>query len=399
MEEDNKPENTQPEKPKTMGDYITDKKLRAEKKKELFPQYVQEIKDNAAAQEYFSGFSPESVNSFTEQYALQKAEWMTEDNEYASWNSRQQLNWETEAFKRLEEIQQKKLFDLQCQWRAEKIELEDTLITMDFSYWESTIMNCPFLPPITEEELNLYLQYLQSNNYEEEQDLFAPWQDYTGIKEAYETENENRNFPEWYDFYNGRKGTGIYMLLPDIHGPKEKRYRELYDAEFKKIIKASQEAKKAEDPRPIFLNYPHNQIPFIVATFEDKKTQEYYKLFGDNEDEWNEYMDEDDEDEYEEQEYVNIETVFHDLERAPDIIPVKAGTDFREALEQAWKAYSVIKIAEAIPRTYEQYMLHIESGLSFTIEYYESKLSVRDWWRNNILRGRELNGDPRDFNF
>ena len=65
----------------------------------------------------------------------------------------------------LREIQQKKLFDLQCQWRAEMIELKGISTTNDFEYWEMNIREAKFLTRITEGELKTYMDYLKSSEY------------------------------------------------------------------------------------------------------------------------------------------------------------------------------------------------------------------------------------------
>ena len=396
-EEENKDKENTPPVLKTMGDYLARDKERAAAKLKLEPQYFSALWANPKLREHFKDYDPDSVTAFLKHYAKLKAEWMTDDTTYAEWNERHALHWETEAMKRLEEIQQKKLFDIQCQWRAEQIKLHDTYITSDFIYWSSVILNCPFIDPITEDEFNLYLAYMQSGNFEMEQELFSGgWYDYEGIKEAYTTENENRNFPEWYDFYNGRTGASVYMLLPDIRGQKEQVYNELAHEEMIRILNTAQET--VTDKRPSVIGYPDNQTPFIVSTFEDKQTQAFYKLYQE-EQFYLEGDDEDDDEDDDEGFYIDIEMIMHYLERAPDIIPVKAHHDFREALKEAWDNYYIEKTAEALPHAYEQYMLRIRAGLSFHIEYLESKKSVREHHRNNFLRAREANGDPRNFDF
>lgn len=396
-EEENKDKENTPSGPYTMGDFLARDKERAAAKLKLEPQYFSALQANPGLREYFKDYDPDSVTAFLQHYAKLKADWMTDDNTYAEWNERHALHWETEAMKRLEEIQQKKLFDIQCQWRAEQIKLPDTYITADFIYWSSVVLNCPFIDPITEDELNLYIAYMHSGNFDHEQEIFSGgWYDYEGIKEAYNTENENRNFPEWYDFYNGRTGAGVYMLLPDIRGQKEQRYKELIREEMRRVMNTTKET--AADKRPSIIGYPDNQTPFIVSTFEDKQTQAFYKLYQEEHFslEGDEEEDEDDYDEGDEFDF-RIDMVMHDLERAPDIIPVKAHHDFREALKEAWEKYYIEKTAEALPRAYEQYMLRIQSGLSFHVEYLESKKSVREHHRNHFLRAREANGDPRNF--
>jgi hypothetical protein len=398
MAEENKPDPEQLIKPKELNDYLEGEKKVAEKRKELALKYSADLRNNEQALAYFSAFDPASVDAFIEHYASEKSKWMHGVDSYATWNEQEQTRWVDEAFKRLKEIQQKKLFDVQCHWRAEKTEIEEIKICSDFrTYWEGNVMNCPFIEPVTQEDINLYIQYLQSGNFEEYQDLFAGWQDYEDIKEAYNTENANRNFPEWYDFYNGRKGTAVFMLFPDIRGQKEKEYLDLYHAEAKELI----EKRMAETPcdtRPPFTNYPHSHIPWFVETFEDKLTQHYMQAFKDLDEEDNDAEDDDNE-EYNEESYINVENIFFDLEREMELIPIEDSYDYREALQLAWNKYTIKKIIESLPQAFEQYQFHIQTGLAFEDKYLSSKTEARDMWRNNLLRGRELKGEPRDFNF
>ena len=83
-------------------------------------------------------------------------------------------------------IQQKKLFDKQCQWRAETFTHPAIETTSDFNYWEKNILNCPFIDPITEEDVALYIEFLQEY-LGEDLTFLGRWQDYNSYNSSVAT--------------------------------------------------------------------------------------------------------------------------------------------------------------------------------------------------------------------
>lgn len=362
-------------------------------KKELYQKYLAEIKENESAMDYLKGFSPKSVEAFLEKFALKKAYWMHQEYDYAKWNERESLKWIEEAWRCLTEIQQKKLFDIQCLWRAEQIELEGMEICYDFVAWGRNILNCPHIPNVTEDEVDIYIQFLQSPNYEVHIfGILENWQSYVQLKEAYHTDNANTNFPEWYDFYNGRKGTTIYLSMPNIRGEKEEAYKALWYEAQKKIEKkkASQEgAGKAYQsvPQPMQQNLEywhddHNR--WFVETFEDETTRTYYeahKALAWDHDNIDGYCG-------------NIADIVNELEKADEIVPVEAHYDYKIALKRALDRFERKKIGEALSIVYEQYKMRKEMGLTFEgLGKDDITYLIRDKEYEKIMGGRELSGD------
>ena len=202
----------------------TEEKEKAQWRKQKLLEIKAELKNNAWLKDYLLQTYPNARERFLDEYAGEKIRWLEYGEQQKEKLEDEDLQFYHTAFNKLEEIQQKKLFDVQCQWRAEKLVIPEIKISFDFGYWEKNILNCPFIEPITENEIDLYNQYMLSNNYENHIDWFLSWQNYEQIKLAYVSENENANFPEWYDFHNGRTGSSVFMLLPDIRGEKEEFY-------------------------------------------------------------------------------------------------------------------------------------------------------------------------------
>jgi hypothetical protein len=353
---------------------------------------ISELKNNKTFLEFLEKGSPHSREGFFEEYARKKVIWLEYGPKYVEWNQRDDLKWIENATGRLKEIQQKKLFDAQCLWRAEQLQLKEVTLTIDFDYWEDNIFNCPFIEPVSQDDVEMYIQYLQSSNFEDQQGWFDRWQDYDEIKEAYNSENANRNFPDWYDFHNGRTGLSVYLLLPDVRGPKEEFYMSLWRSEYWHTVKTEKEImEQVAEVIPVettkqnpWLDY-HKKgwMTWFVNTFEDKETQEVFRRFG-GEINISEFDD-------------SLDSDLELLACADKKIPIEGWFDWKEAVHKAAEKYRTEKIIEAMPIAYQQYRINIDMGLGFDI--IKKDHDHFEWYSQNILRGRELNGEPRDFNF
>ena len=350
-----------------------------------------ELRSNEKFMQFLEKAYPFSREGFIDEYAGEKVDWIEWGPTHIRWNEKEDLQWLNDATAPLKEIQQKKLFDIQCLWRAEKMNLPQIKTTFDFKYWEDNILNCPFVQPVTQTEVDLYIQYLQSENFENQQGWFDRWQDYEQIKEAYNSTNANRNFPDWYDFHNGRTGLSVYLILPDIRGSKEEFYLNLFRQE---TFKKAEQQKKKEQEQPILAGAKTDQRPWLnyhqkgwltwfVTTYEDKQTQEFFKRYG-GENPFN------DQDEF-------IENDLRLLEHADRTIPIQGWFDWKEAIHKAADRYRREKIIESLPSAFEQYHIHLEMKLSF--EETTPIFTLNDWYHKAILRGRELNGEPLNFDF
>lgn len=343
-----------------------------------------EMKANTAMQQYFNQFATLSVDSFIDSYARDKKWWIEYGKRNLERKENHSIKWVTKAADHLATIQQKKLFDMQCLWRAEKITIPQVQLCYDFKLWEKDILNCPFVEPVSDDDIHLYAQYLLSENAINDENgrwSIDEWQDYDEIKEAYNNENANRNFPEWYDFYNSRRGTSVYMILPDIRGEKEEFYMEL-----------AREENRSQNPQQPYI--PENYLwytdgdkkEWFIKTFETKEIQEYYAAY-----EWsqrNAGLRED------------LDYYLYTLYEADEPVAMEANMDWAEAIKRTAIKYRNQKIAEALPQAWEQYMLNIQMGIAFQNERkFRTKDSIRKIYEEGILIGRKLNGEPEDLNF
>ncbi|MEI8202203.1 MAG: hypothetical protein WCH34_04275 [Bacteroidota bacterium] len=374
-----------------------DKELkRAQWREEMKVKCRTEIENNPNVKKLYEEYRPDSIAYFIDHYVQEKLSVLEHGANYVEWEENAQLEWVDKAFDCLKEIQQKKLFDLQCQWRAEKIQLPGVEICFDLKLWERNIINCPLIPPVSIDELDLYEKYLRSDNYQTIGFyLWEFWQDYDKIIEAANSDEADESFPEWYDFYNQNKGTGVYLLYPNIRGEKEKFYVDLVIK--KHQITNKEEIKKQEKldketqlkfERNIQLNvFDKDFMKWFIATFEDKLTRENAEFAGAA----FKAFDHDD--------MMEVEELLENIQEA---VPIPEGLHWKDALYYTIAIYQKMKTAEALPIAYEKYCMHINASIPFENEFDDFKgqlQSLRTTFANQIIEGRLLNGEPGDLNF
>lgn len=348
----------------------------------LFNSIKKELKTDKAYEEFFKQYNADSVDAFIENYASKKARYITY-GEMLNKNSEQaSIRRQDEAEERLWEIQRKKLFDLECQWRAETIKIPGVDITADFEYWEKNIANCPFLAQITEDEFELYLDYIASDDFFDFKMEYL-WMNYNDIKGRY---NEYGNLPPWYEYYDLRKGTGSFLILPDVRGEKEEYYLNIWRsykaAEFDSKIKS---VKK--DARPFLKSYDIKVIEDFIKKFEDLRMHEYFKMYE------SELYKSNDE----------VERAFVTLKDADEEISLPCNTNWRASIIQAARSYEKRKLIEALRNAYSKYKYRLEVGISpETLDQEDDIEWIKEWSdevKNKIINARVLNNEPADLNF
>jgi len=379
---------------KSFSDFFDKKKQEVTSDQQL----VDAIKKDLEAlypkiRQFYSAYSESSVQSLVNHYAHLKYRFIKSADYYRRTAENQLLEYRPQAEECFWQIQQKKLFNLQCQWRAGSITLPGIDTTFDFMKWEHDIAHCPCLPPVTQDEVDLYIRYLHSPNC----DVGGPrllynWQDYNTYKSSYQKEEEDI-LPSWYSFYDTYMGTTALLSLPDVKSEKEQFYRRLLAQRKKEEqIKAGtyKEPPPYVPPKP-FLNYfDQKTLVRFVREFETSENQELFFNF--------QHVN------YQpsrEDEYLNerLETILHTiLYKAKEHIPVEAHDDWRQAVIRAAEAYERKKIAEALPSVFEEYCFRLEAGITLP-PLEKNPYDWVDQFKQEILDGRAANGEPRDFNY
>lgn len=366
---------------------LAEEKRLIEEEKELKIKWRQEIEQNKEIQAHLDKYRKSSVDAFITHYVNHKFQVYRYGDMYIKLAEDERTKWIDLAHEQLKCIQQKQLFDLQCQWRAEQIKLNGVEKCIDFKKWEEDILNCPFLKPISESDIELYQEFLTKFELDFANQFWnIEWQDYDEIKGGYDEDSEETSIPEWYQFHYENSETSSLLLLPDIRGEKEEFYRRIWYVNQNKEIEKKQKDQpiKLTDNRPYLNASDRGMMSFLFSNFEDQLTQkrdQYYRMAIE------EYRD------------TSIyEDMFRELIEANEDVPIEGHFDIKEAVEMAYNSYYAKKTAEHLPLAYEQYLLTRKMGFVIKGErdYFGD---LDDIYTKSILGGRELNGEPRDFNF
>jgi len=351
--------------------------------KELKMQWRRELAENESVQRFFTKYKPQSIESFVDSYITYKFIAHRYAELYSQKAEEKRGRWINKAHEHLKFIQQKKLFDLQCLWRAEQIQLEGIEICFDFEIWKQDIYNCLFLAPVNKDDVEQYQSFLLQNDEYYEFEMYG-CQDYDEIKEEYSGSDEICGaMPDWYEYHNLVTGNSSRLLLPDIRGEKELFYRSYT---FKKNQEQLAQAEsKVIDMRPSISWHEEKDADFFVKTFDDRETQIKFDNYiednkaGRNKD-------------------IEIDSLIYDMIEQEETIPIEAHYDFVEGLKKAYVKFRNGKIAEHLPLAHEQYLFNKQMG--FEIERDRpTDANVRELCLKQILDGREANGEPRDLNF
>jgi hypothetical protein len=351
---------------------------------EVIQNICRDLKNNPLYKDFFSKFDPDSIDDFIENYSFRKAKYlhygtMISRNEESSF-----LRSEVEADERIWEIQRKKLFDLECKWRAELIKIPEIELTLDFEYWVKNIENCPFLEPIADEEIDIYINYLLSDDFIDFR-LEYLWMGYREIKE---TLKEEGNPPPWYEYYDLHKGTGGLLYLPDIRGEKEEYYTNIWNTFIRNRNKNNlKNLITVKGSLPYLHSYDLSVVEEFIRKYEDEKLLDYFLLY---EKQLNFFNNE-------------IDHALNILKDANEEIPIESHYNWKAAIILAARKYEQKSITEACKRAYNRYKSRINAGISQ--EQHESTSSIkwiREWsknYRSRIIQARKFLGEPEDLNF
>lgn len=352
-----------------------------------------DLRNNPAYKKFFSRFEPDNIEEFIKDYSSRKISWINWGKSFYQQREDQQLQYLLLAELCLWQIQQKKLFNLQCQWRAEKIKLQGVTVTPDFQYWQFHIRHCHFLPPITQWEFELYMDYMQSGESEIdpwECDNRFEWQDYKRItEESKHPEKQDENiFPYWYSYFDSKMGTGSLMDLPDIRGQKEERYIRLYHEHIAKNKPLGISGMVEPWDNKNFLSaWEPKIVEEFIRTYENKQILKYYLFYHERS---IKNMDSTDE---------LAQEAFEDLREADEPVSIRSGNDWREALIETWEDYRNKQIVKLLPLVYDEYLQKHNLGITYEKEETPALVEHAEEWKNAIIKGRELAGEPPDLNF
>ena len=359
------------------------------KLQQLASQVEHDLKTNPKYKTFFDRYNPASIKHFIQHYKDKKASWLFWGDMYKAIEHDKILKYSALAENKLWEIQQKKLFNLQCQWRAEAIQLPGILISYDFWYWEHFIRQCPFLAPITQDEYELYLDYILSDDFEMHNDHYYEWQRYEDYKAEYIHTNSGSTMPEWYQFYDSRRGTGVLLTLPDARGDKENFYLNLYFENYRKQNANNIPDNSTIDKRPSLRYYEPEVLEDFIDKFEPITIKDAYSAMRTT---MEDSLDMDE----------KLSKAIATLKQAGNIEIAYAANWYDSILKTAFN-YEKECFHKAFTIAYKNYLSRINMGISFDsgVRQNDSEhiISLVNTYKQNIIKGRILNNEPVDLNF
>jgi hypothetical protein len=365
---------------------------RVAEEQKFFENILEDLNTNPKYTEFFNRYHPDSVLRFKESFGKYKANCLLYGDSYIKMEEKKAMQYREDAVNCFWEIQQKKLFTAQCRWRAGLINIPGIVYTNEFKILEYKITSCPFITPVSKEDVDEYIQYL-GEIADEGVFNFEEYQDYDKMTGKYWREKPDpiTYYKWWYSKHGDEE-----IQLPDKRGERERYY-------WKETVKEGQalaEKTKAEpsyDNRPALSSFygwgkdDKDHLRLFLETFEDKKTAakylEYRKLKKEIDhmySEWD-YFDE----------------MIELLKEAGDDFPVEYNNDWHYGLIHAGIRYKQSMVAKILPDIYREYLFRINSGIApEKPDYYdhsEQQLFFLNKRKKDIQRGRELLGEEGEY--
>ncbi|GET34610.1 hypothetical protein PbJCM13498_34730 [Prolixibacter bellariivorans] len=363
--------------------------------KKLATQFATELKESEKGKKYLEKYADQSKDDFISRYVDWKISLVKSYNYYFGLlNERDtlELKYQNYATEALKSILKKKLFNMELQWRAGQLEIEEVKISFDFLYWHQNIMACPFIPMITPEEIALMKSFLLSLD-----DPYPrrPWEldipDYQHVMEKDENGNYS-DMPDWFEYYDSRMGTNLLLLLPDKKGPIEEMYINLARKTQKKAKPAKKSPPPPADKRPVLSGY----IDFYIEFARETETDPYILKLFDGMEIHIQKIDR-------ESSPAELEGPLATLQDADRPIYFDSHLVWYKAILKAASQYKNQKVAEALDTVYEQYVTYKELGFTYELDnkfgMNDTYQMIREQLREAILDAREMRGEPRDFNY
>jgi len=313
------------------------------------------------------------------------------------------------------EIQQKKLFDLQCRWRAGLLSLPGVRHTQDFRQWEKYVEYCPWLPPIMADEVALYEAYLRSDRYVPGRNW--SWQNYDTFRNTAESGGDDdagdddgysaaehrayHSLPAWYEYHNAATGTNYLLTLPDVRGEREAYYIGLAEADKAEKLAAQRALGDMAASLPWHpLIGHHSDYTAYFQQFEDPaelpRLLRWYEADCDDSRRRHGYL------------FEATSWMERALEPQASPWPIAAHADWRLAVIEAGMRAWGHQLADVLTEVWQEQEQNRALGLPVTgprVYGDRPPFAALDWTEEEsyqpkfILRGRELAGEPRDFNF
>ena len=406
--------------------------------------------DNPAVAEWLGQFR-DNGQHFLERYAGERASALVDGRTFFDIAQREEAQLVQEATERLWEIQQRKLFELQCRWRAEEVRLPAGHIELshDFERWGSRIERCPLVPPIAAAEVDDYVAFLLSNDCTDATDPLArprEWQNYNRCRRYLLLQAEGQspqqvqrdaiqnpgqglgglvamlddfflNYPDWYAYRDAQAGPpNLVLYLPDHRGEKEEHYRHLGltgklpdpyaldDDDEDDEPTPPPTAPPGPDDAPVLEHLGYQQFLALTDTlmreleppellrFHEALTQEpeFAAVPPPEQDEDDEDDDDDEDEDDRESRLAEMgQEAGRVLLEIPERLPIVAWPDWRLALHHTWETWRKERLATALRAAYAAYQERERAGQRHPSSY-KNDAKLRPVFKETRAQVRQL---------
>lgn len=344
-------------------------------------RFMTEVLDEPKALRWLGQFDPETVTPFLTSYYIFRTCWINFGDVHLQNKEKYVTMHLEEAEAALEMILQKKLFDLQCQWRAEQLKLPGIQHSMQFIKLGFDVQNVDFVPPITTEEVELLKVWLQNPDSNIEPPSDEGWQDYNKFAIARKDELAD-DFPAFFKFMDAQQGqTSLWDTLENTRGGKEFHY---FDARMQQDLPAMK--AEAANRLPSLLENEGYMGEF-ANVFEDRITNDR-RIAMEQSPEVSERI---------------LMDALHLLKETKTPVPVEANDDWRQAVIAGAAKLRRQRLLNALDVAWENYQFRQKNHIGLPIKEIAPvdrlRLQQHETYGIYILEGRELLGEPKDFNF
>jgi hypothetical protein len=336
---------------------------------------------------FYENYDKTSIEKFIKDYSEKKAQWYKYKDDLLSKadNERTQFFKDAELF--LTIILQKKLFNLQCLWRARQIELPFVEYTTDFEYFGKHILECPFLDPISEKEIEVAISFLKKHE-EHAPFHWDKWQAYDEFKNCQYKFDKDRIAREGDSDDIEFMDTGGLFELPDVRYQEEKYYQNIWREEYARVLKA----EKDPNAKPyVYIPSLYGYMPEVfVEGVEDPVTIDLFQAE-------NNRISRDDAYDLK----IDMEFLLT-LRNRGETIAFVEDEDWYEAIKRTIKKVTQNKIAEFLPYVYDAYLLQFEDDdwealkkrriKNFKFSEKGANWDLHSYWRENVIKGKRLAG-------
>lgn len=354
-------------------------------REKFYNEIYLDLKTNDSYASYFSQYDEESVQQFIEYYAQQKVKWHEYGEQYGELLHERNDDSYQEGIKVIKLIQLKKIFNLICQWGLAQVTLPGIEVSQDLIDMCDQILECPFIETVQQQNIEDYISFLYESPCDKKLSKTSEVTLYGAYFEKNNTIEDwlKDNYCDYFLWHDKRYDTTHFLQQPITRIVKEWYYARASSKSESKNIEPTI-PKEAPKPYAFF----HNIGDSIVDKYETSDFKEKYNAIRKRE---------------KQREFIErIEIDIVNLSEAKVKLPVEDNKDWRQSLMQANEQHKRTQLAAELPYVFKTYLKRTQANKDF--DDWEKKpfpfyFNVMEGFKEAVLKGRTLLGEPADFNF